>query len=173
MKYYYLVILILLMSCSSRSGSEIIAKQKIKKNTMEKYDTAIIYIKNINNRSSGDLLIGANETMVEAALTEALEGIGIKKIYHEKETSLKVECHFSIGWGLPSFRRHFKVSAKYITLINIKFIDLLSKAVIGEVEYKKPFFQSDQKNIIDDLINELIVDSDQAESLPVKDLNQK
>lgn len=144
------------MSCSSRSGSDIIVKQKVKKNTMEKYETAIIFVNNDNYKSSNDFTSGTTKIMLEAAFTDALRKIGIKEIYDEKKTSFKVECHFSIGWGLPRFRRHFKVSAKYITFINIKFIDLSSNAVIGEVEYKKPFFQSDRKDIINILINELI-----------------
>jgi hypothetical protein len=144
------------MSCSSRSSSDIIVKQKIEKNIMDRYDTVIIYVKNDNYKSSDNFRVGSSEISVKAELTKVLKKIGISKVYDIEETSLKVECHFSHGWGLPRFMRHFKISVKYITPINIKFIDLSSNEVIGEVVYKKPLFQTDQKNIISNLINAMI-----------------
>jgi len=123
---------------------------------IKRYDTATIYARNDNYNSSNNFRIGSDEIFIEAEISNVLQENGIRVSYDGNETSLKVECHFFHGWGLPRLRRHFKVAAKYISFINIKFIDSLRDEVIGEIEYKKPLFQTSQKDMIKNIINELI-----------------
>lgn len=161
MKKYYLLLFLLFFQCSCKSSDTINVKKRIEK-SISNYKTACIYVKHDNYESPNDSIIGSDEDTIEILISDTLEKIGISIIDEEKglEPTLKVECHFLHGHGLPTFRRHFKISTEYITLINIKFINPLSNTVIGEVEYIKPFFQVNQNDIISKLINELIKSGD-------------
>ena len=154
MKNYYLIILLIILY-PSLSIAEIDIKKNIK-NPIENYKEAIVTVKNDNYASSNGFRIGSNEIILESQISKVLKKFGIDTISDENESSLRVECHFHQGWGIPHFMRHFKISAKYITFINIKFIDFSSNEVIGEVEYKKPFFVINQKDIINTIMTKLI-----------------
>ena len=148
--------MLLSFAFSSCGGGENLTVIKKIENTIEGYDTAIVHAINDTFKSSDGFRIGSNEISVEALISESLKNIGIKEVFDEKDSDLKAECHFYTGWGLPRLRRHFKISLTYITFINIKFIDVPSNKIIGEIEYKKPFFQTSQKDIINILITGLV-----------------
>ena len=155
MRNYSIVISLLIMLYSCESNADIFVKKAVEK-SMDSYNTATVYVKHDNYKSSNGFRSGSEEIIVARQISDALEEFGINTTYDENGAHLKVECHLLHGWGIPRFMRHFKISAKYITFINIKFIDLSSNKVIGEVEYNKPFFQINQGGIISTLIMKLI-----------------
>jgi hypothetical protein len=156
MKKSRIIVLIIIFLCSCKENTDLIVKRRIADLTSIG-TSAIVYVKHDNYELENVSGSENDEIMVGELISSALDQRGIKINFDENASLLKVECHFLHGWGLPRLNRHFRISFKYITFINIKIINTTTNEVIGEVEYKKPFFQSDQKDIITTLIGHLFV----------------
>jgi hypothetical protein len=58
---------------------------------------------------------------------------------HNRPTpsKIRVECVYNNGWGFPSFGRHFNIRFRYISKVNLKFVEVESNEVLGEAEYTR------------------------------------
>ena len=54
---------------------------------------------------------------------------------------LKVECLFRRSIGCPYVGRHFNIEVKHTSFVNLKFIDVKTNQIIGEVECTRPKFK--------------------------------
>jgi hypothetical protein len=79
----------------------------------------------------------------------------IEKVYSRQAADLEVKCESERGWAPPQLGRHFDVIAEGYTKISIKFVDIASNAVIGEVQYKRPKVKVDIHNLWDQMLDKL------------------
>ncbi len=161
MKIYKVFLLVLFVSTSCNAHSGITVKKKLETD-LEQYRNAYVDVQNDKYKTLEKRRQGEEVTFVSLNLSKALREIGINPNSNEKTAKLKVECHFRHGWGVPRLIRHFKLKTKYITVVNIKFVDAGSRRIIGEIEYNRPRLNKNPKNFIKIMFEKLIKTSPAA-----------
>jgi hypothetical protein len=119
---------------------------------------SIIYIDAVNDGydSSDYFRTGSEEAYIDGEISDALRNNGFKSNANSKTAQLRIECHFSHGWGLPRIIRHFKIKTKYITKVNITLFDNSSNELLGEIDYKRPWAKLNPNGFIPFLIEQLL-----------------
>lgn len=145
-KWYELVLMtIFLISCASNDAVFVSKKLNV---SLGKYKRAFIDVQNVEYNNVEDRRSGLGTAAVDLDISTILRGLEIDPRGDEKRSGLKIECYFKYGWGMPRIGRHFSIKSKYITNVIIKLFDIDSKQLIGEVQYKRPWFENQQKDLI-------------------------
>ncbi len=154
MKTTIITILIILLF-ESNAFADVTILKKIA-NPVEK--GSIIYIDAVNDGydSSDYFRPGSEEAYIDGEMSAALRDNGFEPNANVETAQLRLECHFSHGWGLPRIIRHFKIKAKYITKVNIKLFNNSSNELLGEIVYKRSWAKLNPNRFISSLIEQLI-----------------
>ncbi|MCP3933554.1 MAG: hypothetical protein GY705_31185 [Bacteroidetes bacterium] len=148
-------LLLFIMNISSTAYGDIAIKKKLE-TAIEKKQIVYVFVKNDGYKDSDWRKRGSEEAFVEMEISDALDEFGVNTSANEAVSTIKVECHFRHGWGMPRLIRHFKIKSKYITTVNIKLIDVSKKAIIGEVEYKRPWSKTNPNGFIKMMLDKLL-----------------
>lgn len=127
------------------------------KDPIDKNQVVHVVVQNDDYEGSELRKIGSEETFIEVEIYRALNLFGFNKSENEANSDLKVECHFSHGWGMPRLTRHFGIKMKFISRVNIKIIDVSKGGIIGEVEYIRSWSKANPNpnDFIFDMLNKL------------------
>ena len=126
-------------------------------NTIEQYKDASVVVFNNDYNTLTEQRQGDEVTFVYLEIVSALREMGISPNGDEKTARLKVECHFRQGFGFPRLIRHFKIKFKYITTLSIKIIDATNNKMLGEIEYNRPWMETNPINFIKTMLNKILI----------------
>jgi hypothetical protein len=154
-----------IMNISTVAYADIVVKKRLEK-AIDNKQVVYIFVQNDGYKDSGWKKKGSEEAFVEMEISDALKEYGLNTTSNKEVATIRVECHFRHGWGMPRLIRHFRIKVKYITTVSIKFLDVSKKTIIGDVEYKRPWAKTNPNGFIKLMLAELLKSSrDQGDAL--------
>lgn len=160
-KFTLVVICFLFISGCCSEGIDIKVKKSMALN-LNKYHLATIVVKDFEYMSKDeknirDISSNNSYLYILSQLSSFLREKGLEVTYGDKDPiDLKVECFFRRSLGCVHVGRHFNTECMHESFVNLKFVDMRTKEIIGEVECTRPSFKRIPYTFIKLMINELI-----------------
>ncbi|MFC1884860.1 hypothetical protein ACFL2O_08820 [Thermodesulfobacteriota bacterium] len=152
------IFVVMVTSCGANNDVNIIVKRKlitdIKKYAYTNYDVQCDdFVDKFERKKE------INGSYISHQIWNWFDENGIEANVYSKGDSnksrLKIQCLYNVDWGMPSITRHFRIELKYVTKVNIKFIDLEKDKTIGEVEYVRHWKAENPKDYIKMMLEKL------------------
>jgi hypothetical protein len=141
--------------CRSERMPNITVIQPLKTD-LSAYSIATVDIQCADSIKRTPFILAYNYGGIASELMLTLHRYGIKTHGSEKTTILNVKCIYRNSWGIPSLGRHFNIHFRYLSFVNIQFIDQSKNTVLGEVEYSRPFCSRNGPGFAKDMLEILI-----------------
>lgn len=155
-----IICLCILSGCCSK-GIDIRVKKDMTVN-LNKYHLATIVVQdykygNDEKKSNQDVRSSSSRIYIDIELFKLLREKGLEVTYGDKDpVDLKVECYFQRRIGCIDIGRHFNIECRHTSLVNLKFIDVKTKKIIGEVECERPSYKRMPPTYIKLMFDELM-----------------
>jgi hypothetical protein len=145
----------MIFSCSDNSNSNIVVYKEFRPGLVH-YEAAVVEVECNDFSNRKERQFEKNAGFIRTEINNALLAHGIKPYEVKGIPTLKIECFYKYGWGIPSTGRHFRINFRYITSVDIKFIEPQTNEVIGGVEYIRPTLKRNPEGFIRLMLDALL-----------------